>query len=237
MADLLPNILLNRKLTAKDFKATQKEATVFSCLYIEDEGVILVEEWVLSSKEPLLYWTFFNIKSLEKIETEIRYNQENNKIWQVQLDSTKSMTCRIEVNKDNGCETLFEQVFDNNVMISNTKRARYPNRGISKLDKLTLGLAFSRNKKSNIDKFIKDFLSANEHEKFFILNALFINAINSHKDSGFTPVEAFLHKSVLEKIKNDPLFESTLVNVLESNREWLKKDISTLYNIVLSNLL
>ncbi|GAA6171322.1 hypothetical protein NBRC116592_09920 [Colwellia sp. KU-HH00111] len=126
-------------MITSDFIAEHKGGSILDCQYIEDEGVILVQEWVKNESDPLLFWTFFNADTLLKINAEERYMQENNKEWHEQLDKTKTMVCRVEVNKDNGSEVLIEQVFEDGERTSYIKGARYRKRRMTKLEELALG--------------------------------------------------------------------------------------------------
>lgn len=231
-------LLINQEYDVNDFIAEHEEGSILSCRYVENGKLILVQEWIKKAKpNPLLFWTFFNALTLEKVDPNERYLNENDKQWQEQLDENKVLISKVVVHKENGCEEVIEQVFEDNVLLSNKKYLRYEKRKMSKLEELASIKESLQQKIERKDAFISAFLTGGADKKFVLLNTAFNYAVRSHSEYGFEPVEAFLHRPIYNEIKDDPLFEVTLKKVLEYNSKWLNKDASTLYNIVITNIL
>lgn len=237
MAKLKKTLKIKEKHDVNDFIAEHKGGAILSCRYIEGGDLILVEEWVKTEKDPLLFWTFFNAVTLDKIDSKQRHLNENNKQWQEKLNDTYTMTSLIVVNKENGCESVVEQTFEDGIFISNIKRIRYLERRMNKLEEIAFVKNIKHEKKKRKDDFIHSFLTGDANKKFIVLNTAFNKSIRSNSESGVEPVEAFLHLPIYNEIKDDPLFGTTLRKVLEYNSKWLNKDVSMLYSIVMTNIL
>jgi hypothetical protein len=237
MARLKKALKIKEKYNVNDFIAEHKGGAIFNCRYLDGGELILVEEWIKTDRDPLLFWTFFNAVTLDKIDSKQRYLNENNKQWQEQLNDTYMMTSLVVVNKENGCESVIEQTFEDSICISNIKKIRYLERRMSKLEEIAFVKNTKHEKCIRKDDFIYSFLNGDANKKFIILNTAFNKTIRSHSESGFEPVESFLYRPIYNEIKDDPLFEITLRKVLEYNSKWLNKDVSMLYSIVMTNIL
>jgi hypothetical protein len=232
MAFLIEGLNLDRNLSLEMFYP-ESFRTLDELIIIPEESLLVVKE-LWSGKQ---CDTFFNLKTLDRIDPFKRYNQENGKAFIEQIDDLTIVTT-VNVERGTMTEYLLGAVFKDNQQIFKSFSPRYCSlKTISTYQKYLDAQYYLGIKAENYESFFAEFSNLSFDDKVIKLRGVFISNFKSNCEIGYLPPEHFLPQELFNLLDQDKKFRTVLFEVLKFEENSINGAASVVFENLIAHYL
>jgi hypothetical protein len=232
MATLKQGVEIDARNIHVDLFEAEEGGSLLEAFLVEDGRLVLVKEILPEG----MGYTFFEIETQERIEKSIRYDDENGKLLNDEIDENHKSVCEVIVDPKTGFEKLIETVFKDSEIIYKNTRERYSSGHTKPL--LTRCLAYQKQKETKdrqVADLVKKFTNSMLDGKVDILRGIFRKEWRNRCELGFEQPELFLSDDLYAQFSRVKQFKEALIEMLKLEERTVDVDASKLYSSILAN--